>query len=270
MSNSKSDQAPAPLGPGFASDALRLSVAIVEQLDAAERIHDGGPSTEGCYICLNLLREIQPLMGVLAPVLGRVISALELCLLSQEHFSDCGGEVERGHTPAERPRAGGSGGEPPAREPPRYQRVPFYVLVKKLQDTAASLREERDSALHRVSCNEADMLNIEEHLSVARGQLEQKTKTIDKLLRETELQKAELAAARERSGTEERRYEVLQAECAHVTRDFLRTVQRLEGEVDTLRHENEQLRSAALERRSTREALIGVASSQKQGAQEAR
>ena len=45
----------------------------------------------------------------------------------------------------------------------------------------------------------------------------------------------ELASAREATREHEHRYEVLQSECAQLTRDFLSTTQKLEEEIDRLR-----------------------------------
>ena len=72
-----------------------------------------------------------------------------------------------------------------------------------------------------------------------------KTATIDKLVREQEALEAEQREAEARQardgGGEEHRYEVLQSECAHITREFLATTQRLEQQVDKLRAEKHAL-----------------------------
>ena len=46
---------------------------------------------------------------------------------------------------------------------------------------------------------------------------------------------------REVTKREEHKHDVLQAECISLTREFLVNTQRLEGEVDKLRAENDQL-----------------------------
>ena len=64
-----------------------------------------------------------------------------------------------------------------------------------------------------------------------------KTATIDKLVREHANIDGELKAAKELTRKEEHKYEVLQSECAMLTREFLANTMKLEEELDRLRYQ---------------------------------
>ena len=70
----------------FQSHAVRYAVTLAERMQATDSAKSGAPSTEGCYTCLEVLREMLPLLGPLAPVLSNVHDALQLCLLSEHHY----------------------------------------------------------------------------------------------------------------------------------------------------------------------------------------
>jgi chromosome segregation ATPase len=106
--------------------------------------------------------------------------------------------------------------------------VPFFVLVRKLEEAAAALRMERDTALEEVARNQVDLTNLDEQLTTAKSQLQVKTATIDKLVREHASLEAELVKAREVTRKNEANYELLQAECVMLTREFLGNTQKLE------------------------------------------
>lgn len=125
------------------------------------------------------------------------------------------------------------------------QRVPYFLLVRKLEEERVLLRQERDRALDEVVRGSEDLTNLDEQLSTAREQLHAKTKTIDKLVREHNALEAELKGVREALKASEHKYEVLQHEAAAMTRDFLSQTQKLEEECDRLRMINTQLVSAA-------------------------
>ena len=103
-----------------------------------------------------------PLLGPLAPVVQNVHDALELCLLSEHHSTAAEPPAEKRSKPSAAPiidrfRTGSAPDKPP---PPtaisRHSRVPYFVLVRKLEEAAAALRLERDSALEEVSRNVAE------------------------------------------------------------------------------------------------------------------
>jgi len=130
----------------------------------------------------------------------------------------------------------------------RFARVPFFVLVGKLEEMGQGLRLQRDEAREEVARNQVEIANLEEQLATAKAHLQQKNATIDKMMREHTALADEMAAAKAITAKEEKRYEVLQAETVLLTRDFLKSTQRLEEQIDELRFENTQLQSAALER----------------------
>jgi len=196
-----------------------------------------------------------PLLGPLAPVLQNVHDALSLCLLSEHHYTDGLGGQQHGH--------GGTGNSNPSpartyecvtdRENPptpkaSHGRVPYFVLVRKLEEAAAALRLERDAALEEVARNQADLTNLDEQLTTAKTQLQVKTATIDKLMKEHSSIEAELEAAREATRAQEHKYEVLQGECVLLTREFLGNTMKLEEDLDQLRTKaaaSEEAREAA-------------------------
>jgi chromosome segregation ATPase len=143
-------------------------------------------------------------------------------------------------------RAGG------ADEPTQHGRVPYFVLVHKLEEAAAALRLERDSSLEEVSRNQADLTNLDEQLTTAKEQLQIKTATIDTLMREQTSILNELRTAREATHAQEHKHEVLQGECVLLTRDYLSNTMKLEGELDVLR-------AQAAAREEEREAAIAAA-----------
>ena len=75
-------------GLAFQSHAVKFAVRLAEQLEQTSTTKEASPSTEGCYTCLAVLREMMPLLGPLAPVLKNVYDALALCLLSENHYTD--------------------------------------------------------------------------------------------------------------------------------------------------------------------------------------
>lgn len=279
----------------FQSNAVRFAVTIAERLAAASTTKEGSPSAESCYTCLSILREMLPLLGPLGPVLQNVHDALQLCLLSDQHYgdievvgSDCGAgssaaqvsaagmagdsqtprAIGRGAlfgSPSPRvkqdggagegtPRNGnpawrGSGGEDPARRTRshsaassvRFNRVPYFVLVRKLEEANEEMRRERDASIRAVSDHQKELSDLNAQLSEANAQLDQKTSSIQKLMAEQAMLESELRLAREVTKREEHKHDVLQAECIFLTREFLTNTQRLEGEVDKLRAENDQL-----------------------------
>ena len=129
-------------------------------------------------------------------------------------------------------------------------RVPFFVLVRKLEEATAALRLERDTALEEVGRNKVDLRNLEEQLSTARAQLQGKTATIDKLVREHTALEEELAKAKE--APSEAKYEALQHEATMMTRDFLTRTLELEQELEQMRA---RVRAAEAQADAGREAL---------------
>ena len=206
----------------FNSHAVRFAVTLAEQLERSAE-HARTPTTEGCYTCLAVLREMLPLLGPLAPVLQNIHDALSLCLLSETHYSeaaflnDASSPLRTKSAPAGRGTARGGRSSSSRRQPDGdggggIGRVPYFVLVRKLEEAAAALRLERDNALEEVTRHEADLANVDEQLSKAKAQLQQKTATIDKLMREQAGTEVELKHMREVTLREEHKYEVLQTE----------------------------------------------------------
>ena len=116
--------------------------------------------------------------------------------------------------------------------------------VRKLEEAAAALRLERDNALEEVERNQTDLGSLEQQLATAKTLVQQKSATIDKLMREQARFELELKQAREVTAKEEHKLEVLQNEFSHMTRDFLGTTNKLEEEVDRLRALDFQRQSA--------------------------
>lgn len=252
----------------FRSPAVRFAVKLAEHLDSADPSKPSPPSTEGCYACLSVLHEMLPLLGPLSPVVHNVHAALQLCLLSDQRSSDgeppplatlgegsasARGRASRPVSAAASPRqrraptngvsvsssnsmsmssgmGGGGGGS---------HRVPYFVLVRKLEEAAAALRIERDAALEEVGRNVADLTNLDEQLLAAQAQLQTKTATIDKLLGEHAALEAELRGAREQTRRGEAVYEVLQNECSLMAREFLASTTKMEEELELLRRRSE-------------------------------
>lgn len=131
---------------------------------------------------------------------------------------------------------------PPASAPTEY--VPYFVLVRKLEEEASALQSERDKALDEIERNGEDLSALDEQLATAKEQLTAKTKTIDKLVREHTLLEAELRGVRETLKASEHKYEVLQTEAAAMNKDFMGETQRLEEEVERLRMLNSQQMSS--------------------------
>ena len=218
-------------GGGFQSNAVRFAVTMAERLEQTDGIKSGAPSTEGVYTCLAVLREMVGLVGPLGSTLQNIHDALQLCLLSPHHYSD-GIMLDDKESPAHA-RGGNTAFERHAAA--THGRVPFFVLVRKLEEATAALRRERDTALEEVARNNADLANLEEQLSTAKASLNVKSATIDKLMREHSELEAELLQAKEVTRKEEHKYDVLQSECVSMTRDFLVTTARLEEDVEQLR-----------------------------------
>lgn len=273
------------VGGAFQSCAVRFAVAIAERLPAAANLRSNSPSTDSCYTCLSILREMVPLLGPLGPVLQNVHEAMQVCLLSDQHYGNiypsergaekaptgrslrhgvgpfpvrvsadstardgsasprvgaprhdddddpawcgsCGGERARGH-------AAGFG--------VRFNRVPYFLLVRKLEEANRIMRTERDASIKAVSDNHKHFSSVSTKLAVANERLSVKTATIEKLRLDLTALDSELATACEFTKREERKHDVLQAECVSLTRDFLTSTQRLEGEIDKLRADNDQL-----------------------------
>lgn len=104
-----------------------------------------------------------------------------------------------------------------------------------------ALQNERDDAMQELERTQVDVLNVDEQLGTARSQLQAKTTTIDKLMREQKVLDSALQTALARTKREEHRFDVLQAEAVSMSRSFLNNTQRLEEEVDRLKFLNEQL-----------------------------
>lgn len=222
---------PAPGGVSeFASVAVRFAVRIAERLDAAERKAEGRPTVESCYACLDMLRELCPLLGPLEPVLGRLLRSLELCLLSQELCDKPPSECAH-----ERP-AGALRG---------IGKLPFFVLAQRLDEAALALRDEHDAA--RVKCEEqqADLVQLEEAMRAAKLQLQQKTAVIDKLIADHTQISEELREVKATKERDERQYEVLQRECIDLSREMMQSVVYHKEQVATLLDENAKLRALA-------------------------
>ena len=225
-------------GTVFQSHAVRFAVRLAEHLERTEL--QATPTTEGCYTCLEVLREMLPLLGPLAPVLRNVHDALELCLLSEQHYESGAATDVAADTAAAPAQASPrllriqrrSGGGAPSSG---HSRVPYFVLVRKLEEAAAALRLERDSGQEEVGRTAGDLVNLEEQLQAAKTQLQGKTSTIEKLMRERAALEAELEDAKRLTHKEEAKYDVLQAECAMLTREFLGGTMKLEEEIDRLR-----------------------------------
>lgn len=166
-------------GAAFQSNAVRFAVTMAERLEQTEAIKSSSPSTDGCYTSLAVLREMVALVGPLGPVLQNVHDALQLCLLSPHHYSD-GMFMDDGESPAMRTSTDAALERHAAAT---RGRVPFFVLVRKLEEAAAALRNERDGALEDVARNVIDLGNLEEQLATAKSSLQTKTATIDKLVR---------------------------------------------------------------------------------------
>ena len=210
---------------------MRFAVKLAEQLEQTSALKAASPSTEGCYTCLAVLREMMPLLGPLAPVLRNVYDALMLCLLSQNYYTD-GTFMDDPSSPA---RWGPAADEQRAFEnvAAAAGRVPFFVLVRKLEEATAALRLERDTALEQVARHQIDLRQLDDQLATAKAQLQGKTATIDKLVREHAQLETDLAKARE--APSEAKYEALQQEAAMMTRDFLTRTQELEAELEVMK-----------------------------------
>jgi len=262
----------------FHSHAIRFAVMLSEKLDASDEDATGMPSPEGCMTCLAVLEEMIPLLGPLAPTMSKVYEALRLCLLSRQSHAESllptqepttrrrsltehvTGEpppfTPRRVDPPERPTALAAG-ETPDETPPSstrqgrrhppgdvatsYSRVPYFVMVRKLEEATVALQNERDDAMQELERTQVDVLNVDEQLGTARSQLQAKTTTIDKLMREQKVLDSALQTALARTKREEHRFDVLQAEAVSMSRSFLNNTQRLEEEVDRLKFLNEQL-----------------------------
>ena len=158
----------------FQSHAVRFAVTLAERMQATDSAKSGAPSTEGCYTCLEVLREMLPLLGPLAPVISNVHDALQLCLLSEHHYEAAYADQlneSSSSTSARKMRRN----QRAAAHQQKLQgrgRVPYFVLVRKLEEAAAALRLERDTALEEVSRNQADLTNLDEQLTAAKAQLQ--------------------------------------------------------------------------------------------------
>lgn len=158
----------------FQSNAVRFSVTLAEHLERTEQANQASPSAEGCYTCLEVLSEMLPLLGPLAPVIRNVHDALELCLLSEHHYSDDGLAAAALTTPS--PRSARRNAGTSAHQATGHRRVPYFILVRKLEEAAAALRLERDTALEQVGRNVADLTNLDEQLIAAKAQLQVKAR----------------------------------------------------------------------------------------------
>ena len=118
------------------------------------------------------------LVGPLGPVLQNVHDALQLSLLSPHHYSD-GMFLDDGESPVMRTSTDAALERHAAAT---RGRVPFFVLVRKLEEAAAALRSGRDTALEEVARNVTDLSNLDEQLATAKSSLQTKTATIDKLV----------------------------------------------------------------------------------------
>lgn len=73
-----------------------------------------------------------PLLGPLAPVLRNVHDALQLCLLSDQHYSDAASTPRR----SDETLTGRT-----LQHVASHKRVPFFILVRKLEETAAAVQQ---------------------------------------------------------------------------------------------------------------------------------
>lgn len=238
-------------GLAFQSNAVRFAVAMAERLEQSESIKGSSPSTDGCYTCLAVLREMVNLVGPLGPVLQNVHDALQLSLLSTHKFAD-GMFIDDDQSPTARKMADAALEKHAAAT---RGRVPYFVLVRKLEEAAAALRSERDQALEEVARNKADMSNLEEQLATAKSSLQTKMATIDKLMREHADLEADVQSARASTRKEEEKYEILQKEAANMTRGFINNTQRLETEMEQMRRKQKVL-EAGLE--DAADAALGL------------
>jgi len=219
----------------FRSHALRFAVRLAEHLQRLDQPRQLSTKT-GCYASLDVLFELVPLMGPLAPMLSKVHDALQLCLLSEPRHSE---QVDAaGASPP-----GGASDECAPHGPPlsgasrerAHVRVPYFVLMRDLEEAAAALQLARDSVREGLSRSVTDIANLDEQLATAKAQLKVKTATIETLMRELGATESELKYARKATQHEEHKFDVLQSECATMAREFLASTTGLEEDLDRLR-----------------------------------
>ena len=126
---------------------------------------------------------------------------------------------------------------------PALRRVPYFILIEKFGDELQSMRHERDEALEEAARNSIDLSSLEEQIATTNEQLQTKTQTIEKLVAEHKALESELSKVQSVTRSQDKRYEVLQVECASLTREYLRRMRELERQVDRLTTENTELRS---------------------------